>query len=50
LRWNEATDTPWERLDNAARTVFKVSKEQLTKEEERLKKLREKKRASKKPS
>jgi hypothetical protein len=40
-------NTPWEKLDNAVRTVFTVPKEKLLKEEARLKKLRAKKRAKK---
>jgi hypothetical protein len=39
--------TPWERLDHAFRTVLTVSKEALLKEEARLKRLRQKKRAKK---
>jgi hypothetical protein len=40
--------TPWERLDNAVRTVFSVPKDKLLKEEAKLKRLRQKKRAGKK--
>lgn len=40
-------DTPWERLDNAVRTIFKVPKDALLKEERRQKKLRQKKREKK---
>jgi hypothetical protein len=40
--------TPWERLDNAVRTVFSVPKDKLLKEENRLKKLNQKRRAKKK--
>ncbi len=36
--------TPCERLDNAVRTIFKVPKEAVLKEEKRLKKIRQKKR------
>ena len=38
----------WERLDNAVRKVFGVSKEALLKEEERLKSLRPKRTLRKK--
>ena len=38
-------DTPWERLDNAVRMVFKVPKSAFLKEEKRLRRLRDKKRA-----
>jgi hypothetical protein len=42
-------NTPWERLDNAVRTIFKVPKEAFAKKEARLKKRREKqKQAAKK--
>jgi len=41
--------TPWEKLDNAVRTVFTVSKEALLKEEARRKRVRAKKRAKKNP-
>jgi hypothetical protein len=37
--------TPWERFDNAVRTVLSVPREALLKEEARLKKLKQKKRA-----
>lgn len=37
-------NTPWEKLDNAVRTVFGVSKEALLKEEARLKKDRDEKK------
>jgi hypothetical protein len=40
--------TPWKRLDNAVRHIFTVSKEDVLKEEARLKKLNQKKRATKK--
>lgn len=40
-------NTPWERLDNAVRSVFKVSKEALLKEEAKLKRRAKKKRAKK---
>jgi len=40
--------TPWERLDNAVRSVFSVPKEAVLKEEAKLKRLRQKKRAKKK--
>ena len=36
--------TPWERFDNAVRTVFSVPKDAVLKEEARLRRLREKKR------
>ena len=39
--------TSWERLDSAVRTIFRVPKEALLKDEARLKKLRAKKRAKK---
>ena len=42
-----AGNTPWERLDRAFRTVLTVPKAALLKEEARLKRLREKKRAKK---
>ena len=41
-------NTSWERLDNAVRTIFKVPKDALMKEEKRQKKIRQKKRAKKK--
>lgn len=41
-------ETPWERLDNAVRTVFSVPKDKVLKEEARLKRVRQKKRAKKK--
>jgi hypothetical protein len=37
-------NTPWEKLDNAVRTVFSVPKEALQKEQARLKKDREEKK------
>jgi hypothetical protein len=40
--------TPWQRLDNAVRTIFSVPREAVLKEEAKLKKLRQKKRAKKK--
>ena len=40
-------NTPWERFDRAFRTVLTVPKEALLKEEARLKRLRDKKRAKK---
>jgi hypothetical protein len=40
--------TPWERFDNAVRTVLNVPKDAVLKEEARLKKLNQKKRAKKK--
>lgn len=43
-------NTDWERLDNAVRKVFTVPREALLKEEARLKKLRDKKKAQNKPS
>jgi hypothetical protein len=44
-------NTPWEKLDNAVRTIFGVSKEALLKEEARLKAQKAKaKRTPKKPS
>ncbi len=39
--------TPWERLDRAFRKVITVPKEALLKEEARLKRLRQRKRAKK---
>jgi hypothetical protein len=44
--------TPWERFDNAMRTVLSVPKDTVLKEETRLKRLREKKRkqAKKQPA
>lgn len=44
---NVPGDTPWERLDNAVRSIFKVPKDVIIKEEKRLKKLRAKKRQKK---
>ncbi len=41
-------NTPWEKLDNAVRKVFSVTKEALLKEEARLKKARARKRSKKK--
>jgi hypothetical protein len=38
-------DTPWERLDNGFRTVLRVPKEAVVKEEARLRKRRAKKQA-----
>jgi len=35
--------TPWKRLDNAVRQIFSVSKEDVVKEEARLKRSRHKK-------
>jgi hypothetical protein len=40
-------NTPWERLDSAVRTIFKVPKGALLKEEKRQKKIRQKKREKK---
>ena len=40
-------NSPWERLDNAVRSIFKVSKEALLKEQEHLKKKKKRQRASK---
>jgi hypothetical protein len=42
--------TPWERFDNAIRSVFKVSKEALLKEEAKLKRQKAKKKRGKKRS
>ena len=47
---NRTEQTPWEKLDNAFRTVIRVSKEELLKEEARLKRKRERKRRAKKSS
>ncbi len=44
---NVPGDTPWERLDSAVRTIFKVPKDVVIKEERRQKKLRAKKRQKK---
>jgi hypothetical protein len=44
---NAPGKTPWERFDNAFRKIITVPKEAFVKEEVRLKKLREKKRAKK---
>jgi hypothetical protein len=44
---NVPGDTPWQRLDNAFRKIISVPKEAFLKEEARLKKLRDKKRAKK---
>ena len=41
-------NTPWERLDNAVRAVFRVPKDDVLKEEARLKRFRAKRRAAKK--
>jgi hypothetical protein len=40
--------TPWKKLDNAVRSVMNVSKEAVLKEENRIKKLRRKKRPKQK--
>jgi len=40
--------TPWKKLDNAVRHIFTVSKEDVLKEESRLKKSRHKKRSKQK--
>jgi len=40
-----AGNTPWERLDNAFRTVLKVPREVVLRDEAKLKKRRAKKRA-----
>jgi hypothetical protein len=40
--------TPWERFDNAVRTVLAVPKETLLRKEAKLKKARHKKRARRK--
>ncbi len=40
-------ETPWENLDSAVRTIFRVPKDALKKEEKRLKKIRQKKRDKK---
>ena len=40
--------TPWERLDNAVRTVLAVPKEAVLSEEAKLKKARHKKRTRRK--
>lgn len=44
---NVPGDTPWERLDSAVRSIFRVPKATMIKEEKRLKKLRAKKREKK---
>ena len=44
---NVPGNTEWERFDNAFRKIITVPKEAFVKEEARLKKLREKKRAKK---
>jgi hypothetical protein len=41
------SETPWTRLDRAFRTVITVPKERLLKEEARLKRLSQRKRAKK---
>jgi hypothetical protein len=41
-------NTPWERLDNAVRTIFKVPKEAFLKKEARLRKRRAKKKQAEK--
>jgi hypothetical protein len=43
-------ETPWARLDRAFRTVIKVPKEALLKEEVKEKRARARKKQSKKPS
>ena len=43
-------NTPWKRLDNALRLVLTVPKAALLKEEAKLRRAREKKRAKKKRS
>jgi len=43
----KAEETGWDRLDRAFRTVITVPKERLLKEEARLKRLRQRKRAKK---
>jgi hypothetical protein len=40
-------ETPWARLDRAFRAVIRVPKEAVLKEEARLKRLRQRKRAKK---
>jgi len=40
-------ETPWARLDRAFRTVLTVPKQALLKEEAKLKRLRQRKRANK---
>jgi hypothetical protein len=40
-------NTPWEKLDNAVRKVFSVSKESLEKQEKRRKRASARKRAAK---
>ena len=42
-------ETEAERMDNAVRKLFTVSKEDYQKEEERLKRARERKKRAKKP-
>jgi hypothetical protein len=41
-------ETPWERLDSAVRTIFKVPKEALQKEQAKAKQRRTKKKRAKK--
>lgn len=41
-------NTPWEKLDNAVRTVFSVPKEALLKEQARLREAKEQKKRKKK--
>lgn len=43
----DTRETGWDRLDRAFRTVITVPKEQLLKEEARLKRVRKNKRAKK---
>ena len=43
-------ETPWARMDHAFRTVITVPKAALLKEEARLKRLKQRKRAKKKPA
>jgi hypothetical protein len=39
-------NTPWEKMDNAVRKVFSVSKEALVKEEKKRERVRARKRAA----
>jgi hypothetical protein len=41
-------NTPWQRLDSAVRTIFKVPKEAFLKEEARLERRRQKKKQANK--
>lgn len=45
----QSEETPWARLDSAFRTVIKVPKEAVLKEEAKEKRAKERKRHKKKP-